>query len=57
MQKELTHFEHRIKKHDILQNEVQKSQARLKEGDHEDHIKHEDLVNKVEDYGRKVCRL
>ena len=41
-------------KHDMLQSEVQRSAQKIKPGDMEDHHKHEDLRNKVDNYGRKV---
>ena len=44
-------------KHDMLQSEVQRSAQRMKPGDMEDHHKHEDLKNKVDNYGRKVRNL
>ena len=53
-QKELKHFEHRIMKHDMLQSEVQRSAQKMKVGDVEDEHKHNDLKNKVDNYGRKV---
>ena len=44
-------------KHDMLQSEVQRSAQKMKPGDMEDHHKHEDLKNKVDNYGRKVGDL
>ena len=41
-------------KHDMLQSEVQRSAQKLKVGDVEDEHKHNDLKNKVDNYGRKV---
>ena len=58
LQEELTHFEHRLKKHDYYQEQVHLSAAGLAAGSKVNHdkmpVKHEDLEKKERDYARKV---